>query len=99
MSEQKQNPNEEDKQTTFERIVEELTEKRDELRLQMHLGTMEAKEQLSKLEDKYYEFRDKYGPSRESINEATEETWETIKNVGNELRNGFERIRKSFDSK
>lgn len=88
-----------DKQTTFERIMEELAEQRDALRLKMHLGTMEAKEQLSKLEDRYYEFRDKYGPSRESINEATEETWETIKNVGNELRSGFDRIRKSFESK
>lgn len=90
-------PNANDKQTTFEKILEEIKEQRDALRLQMHLGTMEAKEQLGKLEDRYYEFRDKYGPSRESINEATEETWETVKAVGNELKSGFERIRKSFE--
>ena len=88
-----------DKQTTFDKMLEEFASKRDELRLQIHLGTMEAKEQLEKLEDRFYELRDKYGPSRESINEASEETWETIKAVGSEIRNGFERVRKSFDKK
>ncbi|AMV33179.1 hypothetical protein VN12_13720 [Pirellula sp. SH-Sr6A] len=83
-------------QSTFEKLLTELAHQRDELRLKIHLGNMEAKEQLGKLEERLFELRQRYAPTKEAIDETAEEVWESLKSVGGEILEGFHRIRKSL---
>ena len=45
--------------TDFDELLEELKQKRDELRLQMHLASKEIKDELEDLEEKMEEFAGK----------------------------------------
>ncbi len=74
----------------FDKIIAELKQKRDELRLQMHLATKEAKDEWDELEEKMEEFTE---------NAKLEETGAGVSNalgqLGNELKRGYERIWKA----
>lgn len=69
-------------------LVSELKQKRDELKLQIHLGSKEARDEWEELEVKMGEFRrkadlDKTGEGLESA----------LENLGDELKAGYRRIR------
>ena len=78
------------------RLIEELTQQRDELRLSIHLGSLEAKEQLAKLDDQLFQLRQSFAPTTEAVGETAEDVWDALKLVGSEIKMGFDRIRKSF---
>ena len=69
-------------------FVEELKQKRDELRLKMHLGSMEAKEQWDALEVKWEAFAAKAG-----LRETSEDVEEGLQLIGAELAEGYDRIK------
>jgi hypothetical protein len=83
-------------QSAIESLIGELTRQRDELRLQVHLGTMEAKQQLGKLEDQLYDLTQRFAPTTQALNETSEDVWDALKLLGNEILEGFERVRKSL---
>ncbi len=69
-------------------IVEQLKQTRDELRVQMHLATRELQDEWHELEEKAEDFvsKAKLGESGEGIADA-------MGQLGNELKQGYERIR------
>ncbi len=69
-------------------LVEELKQKRDALRVQMHLASMEAKEQWDSLEAKWEGFAAKAG-----LRETSEDVEAGLKLVGAELAEGYDRIK------
>lgn len=76
-------------------LIEELKQKRDELRVQVNLASREVKDEWEELEEKMGEFSDK---ARELAGDADlKATGEGIGNalsqLGNELKLGYERIR------
>lgn len=81
--------------TNFDELVAELKQKRDELRLQIHLGSKEVREEWEELEEKLDEFSAK---ARQFANEAKlKETGEglgdALGKLGDELKLGYKRIR------
>jgi hypothetical protein len=78
------------------KLIEELTRQRDELRLQIHLGSVEAKEQLRKLEDQLRQLSERFAPTKEAVGESAENVWEALVILGGEIKTGFERIWKSL---
>ncbi len=85
--------------TTQERIdkmFSELKQERDELRVRLHLGKEDLKQEWEVLHDKLNELSDRYKPLREATEETAEEVWDSLKLVGLEIRDGFNRIRKSL---
>jgi chromosome segregation ATPase len=77
-------------------LISVLKQQRDELALKAHLGTMESKEEWDKLSRKFDQLSDDFEPAKTAAEESAGEVWESMKLVAEELKNGFERIRKSF---
>ena len=72
----------------FEKLVEELKQKRDELRVQMHLASKEVEVEWEEIEDKWQEF------SRKADLDATGEgLGDAIEKLGHELKLGYQRLR------
>ncbi len=67
---------------------------RDELRVQSELGSMEARDQWQKLEDRWGELEGKLKLVREGAQEDAAEIGDAVKILGDELRAGFENLRK-----
>jgi predicted nucleic acid-binding Zn-ribbon protein len=69
-------------------LIEELKQKRDELRVQMNLASKEVKDEWAELEGKMNEF-----VARAQIKESRDGIGDALGQVGNELKSGYERIR------
>lgn len=84
--------------TNFDELVAELKQKRDELRLQIHLGSKEVREEWDELEEKLDELS---GKARQFADEAKlketgEGLGEALGKLGDELKLGYQRIREAL---
>jgi SMC interacting uncharacterized protein involved in chromosome segregation len=79
----------------FDEMLEELKQKRDELRVQMNLASKEVKEEWDELEDKMEEFSSK--AKRFAADAKLKETGsglgDALGKLGHEIKLGYERIR------
>lgn len=71
----------------FDDILEELKQKRDELRVQMHLASKEAQEEWEELEGKMKEFS-----RRAQLERTGDDVGEAIGNLGHEIKQGYQRL-------
>ena len=78
-------------------LIASLKRQRDELNLQIHLGKAEAKEEWRKVTARLDELLAEYEPLKNALNETTENVFSAMKRVGEEVRTGFERVRKSLE--
>lgn len=72
-------------------VLEELKQKRDELRLQIHLASKEAKDEWDELEEKLEEFT-----ANAKLDETGEGISKALGQLGGELKLGYERIWKAI---
>lgn len=72
-------------------ILAELKQKSDELRLQMHLASKEAKDEWEELEEKLEEFT-----ANAKLDETGEGIGKALGQLGNELKLGYERVWKAI---
>lgn len=79
-----------------DKLIHELRQERDELKVQMHLASMELKEEWGSLTDRLDALNHRYEPLKEAVEETADDVWESMKFVGCEIREGFKRIRKSL---
>lgn len=84
--------------TDLNDLLEELKQKRDELRVRMHLASKEIKEEWEELEEKMEDFS---GKAKQFANDAKlKETGEglgdALGKVGHELKLGYERLKKAM---
>ena len=79
----------------FDDLLEELKQKRDELRVQMHLASKEIKEEWDELEDKMEEFSGKAKQFADDakLRETGSGLGDALGKLGHELKLGYERIR------
>lgn len=78
----------------FDDLIQELKQKRDELRVQLHLGTKEAKDEWEELEDKMEEFTAKAKEFAQDagIKETGEGLGDALGQLGGEIKKGYERL-------
>ena len=82
-----------------------LKKQRDELRLQMHLGSKEARDQFDALEEKWKEVGARAEPLTGAVKEASTAAGEQAKKVtaaaldlaASEISSGYEKLRKMLD--
>lgn len=72
----------------FDDLISDLKQKRDELRLQIHLGSKEVQEEWQELEDKMEEF-----VSRAELSRTGEGIGDALGKLGQELKLGYQRVR------
>jgi len=77
-------------------FVEKLRRQRDELKLQSHLFKAEAKEEWDKAEARWKKLQARSGQARDAAGDAGEDIVDALKNVGREIRDGYEKIRKTL---
>lgn len=73
------------------KLSEDLNRLRDEIKLKIHLGTMEAKEEWADLEKRWQQFRE-----NAELDRTAGEMGTTVKQLGSDLRSAYERIRKAL---
>ena len=80
----------------MERIMkaaEHLKQQRDELRVKLHLGKAEAKDEWARLEKQWEEVRPKLDAVREEAGKTAESVGTALSLALEELKNGYERLR------
>ena len=77
-------------------LKESIEQLRDEIKLKAHLGKAEAVEELEKLEKKWDFFLEQYKPVAEEAGKTAENTGAALGLVADEIKAGYERIRKLF---
>ena len=79
-----------------EKLFKELDTERGELEVQLHLLSMDAKEEWSELEKRFEEFKTKASAVAEVTEESAGDVGEALKLVAEELREGYKKIRSSM---
>ena len=80
----------------LEKVHKELKTERDDLKVQLHLLNMDAKEEWNELENKYENFKAKASIVAEATEDSAGEVVEALKLVGEELHEGYKRIKRSM---
>jgi vacuolar-type H+-ATPase subunit D/Vma8 len=76
-------------------IIAELKQKRDELRVKIHLASKEVREEWDELESKMHDFSKKAKQFADDakIRETGEGLGDALQKLGRELKLGYERVR------
>ena len=77
--------------TDVEKLLADLKQKRDELAVQIKLGSMEAKQEWEELESKFNEFSQKA-----QFEETASDVGSALGALGAELKKGYERLTKAL---
>ncbi len=75
----------------YDRIVEQLKQKRDELKLQMHLAGKDANDEWQDLEKKLKRFVEKA-----ELQRSGDGVGDALQSLGRELKDGYERMRRAL---
>ncbi len=73
-----------------------LRQERDELRVKIHLGTMEAKEEWEELEKKWQHLESRLAEKRDEVVEVSREVSEGVELIAKELGAAYRRIREGL---
>ncbi len=76
----------------FEELQELLKQQRDEIELQLHLASMEAKDEWHKADKKWAEFLDSLGVITDETKETSNEIIHATKVIGDELKHLYQGI-------
>jgi hypothetical protein len=82
--------------TTGRTLFQNLAELRDEVRLQAHLGKAELRDEIEALEPKWNELKARFDKAEDATIETGEYVGAAARLLMDELRDGYERIRKAF---
>ena len=82
------------KGTNFDELIESLERVRDEIKLKVHLATSDARDEWEELEKKLGHLRGKAARIGRVAGDAAEDVGEAVELLGQELKRGYERLRK-----
>ena len=84
--------------TDLDSRIEELKQKRDELRLQVNLASKDIKDEWEELEEKMEDFsgKAKRFADEAKLKETGEGLGEALGKLGHELKLGYDRLRKAI---
>jgi hypothetical protein len=78
----------------IEAIIEGLKQQRDAIKVQLHLGKAEARQEWEELEKKLEHLRAKAKAIGNETQEASRDVFEAAKLLAEEIKRGYERISK-----
>lgn len=78
----------------LDNIRAEIEQLRDEIKLKAHLGKADAADEIEKLEKDWKSFLSKYKPVADEADKIAESTGVALGMAADELKAGYERLRK-----
>lgn len=84
-----------EKRDALDDVISKLKQERDELKLKMHLASMDAKDDYERISGKVDELTEQYDPVKDAVEETAENIFSALGLVADELKAGFQRVRKS----
>jgi chromosome segregation ATPase len=84
-----------DKKNVLEEVISKLKQERDGLKLQIHLASMDAKDEYDRLSRKCDELTDQYEPVKDAVEGTADNVFSALGLVADELKIGFQRVRKA----
>jgi uncharacterized coiled-coil DUF342 family protein len=76
--------------------LEKLEQERDELKVRIHLGKAEAREEWDKLDARIAELRNRLDRAGDEAGEVMEDVGTAARLLADEIRQGFARLRKTL---
>lgn len=76
----------------FDELTNALKQQRDEIEVQIHLASMDAKDEWKKTEKSWGQFIDALGVITDDTKETSAELIHTTKIIGDELQEAYKRI-------
>lgn len=77
--------------SAFDKLKAEITQLRDEAKVQAHLGSMEARQEWEEMETKWHHFISQAG-----LHESGEDIKSAFEALGQELRAAYQRLKKAL---
>ena len=88
-----------DLQKEFETLVENLKSERDEIKLKLHLASMDVQDEFQNVEKKWDDISKKAVEIADDSKETSEEFIGKVKIVGEELKGAYSRINSRLSEK
>lgn len=85
-----------DEQKPLQELLQTLRRTRDELRLQVHLASKDLRDEWESLENQYEDWSRKIEPATSEATDAAGDVWQSLKLIGEELKTGFDRVRRAL---
>lgn len=76
----------------IKKLMEELAQRRDELRLQLHLASKEAEDEWAELTEEWDKFL-----SRSEFDKTADEVGESARQLGLRMKAAYDRMKKADD--
>jgi len=83
----------------WEKLINDLQQERDELRVRLNLASKEARDELDRLDERLTDFKRRAHEARGSADDAMGDIEGAAKVLWGEIKDGFERVRQSFNTK
>lgn len=80
----------------IDELIESIKQIRDEVNLQMHLAKAELREEWDKTEEEYERIKSKASAIQNEVSETSRDVIVATKKLGDEVKNGYDRIRKQL---
>lgn len=75
-------------------MLDRLEQERDELRVRVHLGKAEARQEWERLEGRIAELRGRLDRAGSEAGDVMDDVAAAAKTLGDEIRTGFDRMRR-----
>jgi len=79
--------------TEIDKMMSKLKTERDELKLKMHLASMDAKEEFEEAEKKWKQLKEKAANVTDDVEAASDAIMTNAKIIGEELNETYDRIK------
>jgi SepF-like predicted cell division protein (DUF552 family) len=74
------------------KVIEKLKQTRDEIKLKMHLGAADTKDEFEKAQKKLDKLTEDLKPLRDEVEQSSQNILESMSLVGEEIGDSFKRI-------
>ncbi|MCA9141033.1 MAG: hypothetical protein KDB00_29890 [Planctomycetales bacterium] len=85
-----------DIRSALSEVISKLKQERDELKLQMHLASMDAKDEYDRISDKVDQLTAQYEPMTDAVEDAADNVFSALGLAADELKIGYQRVRKAI---
>jgi predicted glycosyltransferase len=80
----------------LQKALDYLRQQRDEINVKLHLGQKDLQDEMQVLEKQWQDFRQRSEHVLETADESAEDVSQALKLLGEEIKAGFEKIRKAL---